>query len=61
MCVTKGIVESNVKAWDQLLHDANFSYNKTPSKTTGMSPFKIVYGIEPLSLLDLSSRVVDVK
>jgi len=32
-----------------------------PSKTTGLSPFKIVYGVEPLSPLDLTPRPLDEK
>jgi len=32
-----------------------------PSKTTGLSPFKIVYGVEPLSPLDLTLRSLNEK
>ena len=32
-----------------------------PSKTTGLSPFKIVYGVEPLSALDLTPRSLNEK
>jgi len=32
-----------------------------PSKTTGLSPFKIVYGVDPLSPLDLIPRPLDEK
>jgi len=32
-----------------------------PSKTTGLSPFKFVYGVEPLSPLDLVPRPLDGK
>ena len=53
------LIKSNLKSWDQLLAHAEFAYNKTPSKTTGMSPFKVVYGIEPLSPLDLTPRSMD--
>ena len=31
-----------------LLH-AEFAHNKAPSKATNLSPFKVVYGIDPLS------------
>jgi len=33
----------------------------SPSKTTGMSPFKVVYGVEPLSPLDLTPQPMDIK
>jgi len=32
-----------------------------PSKTTGLSPFKVVYGVEPLSPLDLTPRALNEK
>jgi len=32
-----------------------------PSKTTGLSPFKVVYGVEPWSPLDLTPRALDEK
>ena len=40
-------------AWDLLLPHAEFAFNKAPSRTTGVSPFKIVYGLNPLGPLDL--------
>ena len=55
------LIKSNLKSWDQLLAHAEFAYNKTPSKTTRMSPFKVVYGIGPLSLLDLTPPPMDSK
>ena len=32
-----------------------------PSKATSLSPFKVVYGIDPLSPLDLTPRPLDQK
>ena len=46
-------MKTNVKAWDLLLPHAEFAYNKALSKTTGLSPFKVVYGVDPLSPLVL--------
>jgi len=57
----RALIKTNSKAWDLILPHAEFSYNMTPSKTTGLSPFKIVYGIEPLSPLDLILRPLDEK
>ena len=37
------LVKKNAKGWDDLLAYAEFSYNRTPSKATKMSPVKIVY------------------
>jgi len=32
---------------------AKFAYDKAHSKAMGLSPFKVAYGIDPLSSLDL--------
>lgn len=32
---------------------AEFAYNRAPSKTTGISPFMVVYGVNPTTPLDL--------
>ena len=53
------LIRNQAKAWDLLLPHAEFAYNKTPSKATGLSPFKVVYGIEPLNPLDLIPRPLD--
>ena len=55
------MIEPHAKAWDLLLPHAEFAYNRTPSKATGLSPFKVVYGIDPLGPLDLIPRLFDQK
>ena len=55
------LVKSNVKALDLLLPQAEFAYKTTPRKATGLSPFKIVYGVNPLSPLDLVPRGMNKK
>ena len=47
------LVKKNLKAWDLLLAHAEFAYNRAPSRTTNESPFKVVYGQNPLGPLDL--------
>jgi len=42
--------------WDLLLPHVEFAYNKAPSRTAGISPFKVVYGINPLGPLGLLPR-----
>jgi len=43
------------------LPHAEFAYNKAPSKTTRISPLKVVYGFDPLGSLDLVPRPLDQK
>ena len=43
------LIKPHAKAWDLLLPHTEFVYNKAPSKAIGLSPFKVVYGIDPLS------------
>jgi len=44
-----------------LLPHTEFAYNRASSKATGLSPFKVVYGIDPISPLDLTPRPSDQK
>ena len=44
-----------------LLPNAEFAYNKALSKTTSISPIKVVYGFDPLGALDLVLRPIDQK
>ncbi|GJV75636.1 transposon ty3-I gag-pol polyprotein [Tanacetum coccineum] len=45
----------NLKQWEDLLPRAEFTYNRAPSKTTGISPFMVVYGLNPTTPLDLAA------
>jgi len=42
-----------VKEWDLKLRHAEFTYNRTPARAIGCSPFEALYGINPLTLTDL--------
>jgi len=53
------LIKHQAKVWDLLLPNAEFAYNKTPSKATRLSPFKVVYETDPLSPLDLIPRPLD--
>ena len=43
----------NLKSWEESLSFIEFAYNRQVHKTTGYSPFELVYGFNPLSPLDL--------
>ena len=57
----RALIKPHAKAWDLLLPHAEFAYKKAPSKATGLSPSKVVYGIDPLSPIDLTPRPLDQK
>jgi len=47
------LVKKNLKVWVTLLPHAEFAYNRAPDWSINESPFKIVYGQNPLGPLDL--------
>lgn len=40
--------------WEEHLPHAEFAYNRVPSKTTGVCPFMCVYGLNPITPIDLT-------
>jgi len=53
----RALIKPRSKAWDLLAPHAQFAYNKSSNKVTSLFPFKVVYGIDPLSPLDLTPRL----
>nr|GEW13256.1 hypothetical protein [Tanacetum cinerariifolium] len=49
----RALITTNLKHWEDLLPRDEFAYNPTPNKTTGISPFMAVYGLNPSTPLDL--------
>ena len=47
------IVGKNLKAWEDCLPFIEFAYNHSIHSSIGYSPFEIVYGFNPLTVLDL--------
>jgi len=47
------LVSKSLKDWDLKLPPAEFAYNRSPSYATKHSPFECVYGVNPLTPLDL--------
>ncbi|KAE8670845.1 hypothetical protein F3Y22_tig00112069pilonHSYRG00031 [Hibiscus syriacus] len=48
------LVGTKPKQWDLALPQAEFAYNRSKNRTTGLSPFEIVYGQNPSGVLDLA-------
>ena len=41
------------KQWDQVLPQVEYAYNYSPNRSTGKSPFHIVYGMHPRGISEL--------
>jgi len=52
----RALIKLNAEAWDLLLPHTEFAYIKAPSK-----PFEVVYGVDPLSTIDLVLRNLEEK
>nr|GFA27662.1 transposon Ty3-I Gag-Pol polyprotein [Tanacetum cinerariifolium] len=50
----RSLIKTNLKQWEELLPQAEFAYNRVPNKTTGHSPFMVVYGLNLATPLDLA-------
>ena len=50
----RSLVGENLKSWDQQLYQAEFSYNRSVNRSTGLSPFTIIYGSNPRTPLYLA-------
>ncbi|KAF7120408.1 hypothetical protein RHSIM_Rhsim13G0079100 [Rhododendron simsii] len=48
------LVEGSLKSWDQKLSQAEFAFNHSVNRSTGFSPFQIVYGFNPRAPIDLA-------
>ena len=49
----RSLVGGNPKQWDKVLAQAEFAYNDSPNRSTGMSPFKILYGMHLRGVYEL--------
>ncbi|KAJ4715126.1 Transposon Ty3-I Gag-Pol polyprotein [Melia azedarach] len=49
----RAIVKKNLKTWEECIPFVEFAYNRVVHSATGFAPFEIVYGFNPLTLLDL--------
>ncbi|CAE5963235.1 unnamed protein product [Arabidopsis arenosa] len=47
------LVGDNIKSWDRVLCQAEYAHNRAVNRSTGFSPFQVVYGLLPRSPSDL--------
>jgi hypothetical protein len=49
----RSLVTKQGRQWDQILAQAEFAFNNSVNRSTGKSPFEIVYGIQPRGIIKL--------
>jgi hypothetical protein len=49
----RSLVTEQGRQWDQILIQEEFSFNNSVNRSTGKSPFEIVYGIQPRGITEL--------
>ena len=47
------MIKKNLKEWEDCLPHVEFAYNRAVHSTTQMCPFEVVYGLKPITPLDL--------
>src|SRR4051812_30294515 len=57
----RSFIGKSIRQWDLLLPQVEFAYNNSINRTTGCSPFEIVYGVMPTTPLDLVPIPTDSK
>ena len=50
----RSLIGDNLRQWDLVLPQAEFAYNKSDNRTTGKTPFEVVYGHNPITPLDFT-------
>ena len=51
--ILRSLVSEHPNQWDLALPQVEFAYNDSPNRSTGLSPFNIVYGINPRGVFEL--------
>lgn len=51
----RSLVGENIRKWDLVLSRAEFAHNHATNRSTGFSPFHVIYGLLPRCPLDLTS------
>ena len=55
------LVRDHITTWDQALPMAEFAYNNSVNRSTGISPFEAVTGVRPRLPVDLVPLPVDAR
>jgi hypothetical protein len=49
----RSLVTEHHSSWDNILPQAKFAYNDSVNRSTGQSPFQVVYGMQPRGIYEL--------
>ena len=49
----RSLVTEHHNSWDNVLPQAEFAYNDSVNRSTGKSPFHIIYGMQPRGVYEL--------
>jgi len=49
----RSLTGENSRTWDRALAQAEFAYNDSPNRSTGFSPFQVLYGMHPRGIHEL--------
>ena len=49
----RSLVTEHHSSWDNILPQAEFAYNNSVNRSTGKSPFQVVYGMQPRGVSEL--------
>jgi len=49
----RSLTGENSRTWDRVLAQAEFAYNDSPNRSTGLNPFQILYGMHPRGVHEL--------
>ena len=49
----RSLFGESLKQWYRVLAQDEFSYNDSPKRSIGMSPFQILYGMHPRGVYEL--------
>jgi hypothetical protein len=49
----RSLVIEHHSQWENILPQAEFAYNDSVNRSTGKSPFQVVYGMQPRGIFEL--------
>ena len=51
--ILRSLTSEQPRQWDHVLAQAEFEYNDSPNRITGLSPFQVLYGMHPRGVYEI--------